>query len=487
MNDTMTSAAASGPMEAPPKPGVAPSEPLQRPRRRGIFGWLLRCCWGLFKWIILPAAVLWVLAEVSGHIHFARNLSAIRDRGDPVSPSDFVTDEVPPERDAFAPLVDHLDTWGAISVPKPLGMLARFPLRPDEAEAAAEFAEQARPLVEAFAATAPRNRAHWHELDPSRSKDSFLVLTQVRQKLLFSMDDAAHRGDWQTQQRLGREMLRLFEIGRDANDFAVLVLTDAMVEFVERHVMYAAAMPDDMLSDPQGSVRQVIMPFALNDEQVRSHMSRHISFSRAMSVSGFTAQNGWFSSPLSPALWHGAALGVAESDRVQAMLDALDPRELHTLGMVYMYWPYAILAEGRSWTSFMSAASTAMGFQLAARQRTAAVGLACLIYRAERGSLPEKLEDLVPAYLPAVPVDPYSREGEAIRLFADAERYTVYSIGKDMKDNGGAIVELKPSPQGGMPRFSEPPDIGVELRDRVHPVDRFLARQAAQAEPAASE
>ena len=54
-------------------------------------------------------------------------------------------------------------------------------------------------------------------------------------------------------------------------------------------------------------------------------------------------------------------------------------------------------------------------------------------YRRETGELPASLEELVPAYLAAVPVDPF--DGKPMKV--DRERGIVYSVGRDGVDDGG--------------------------------------------------
>jgi hypothetical protein len=49
-----------------------------------------------------------------------------------------------------------------------------------------------------------------------------------------------------------------------------------------------------------------------------------------------------------------------------------------------------------------------------AERRSAAVSLAVRMYRTDRGKWPTKLEDLVPAYLPAVPADPFHDDGRRL-------------------------------------------------------------------------
>ena len=70
-----------------------------------------------------------------------------------------------------------------------------------------------------------------------------------------------------------------------------------------------------------------------------------------------------------------------------------------------------------------------------ARVDTARVALAALRYKAERGRLPDRLDDLVPAFLDAVPPGPF--DAKALRYRKDAAGFTVYAIGSDGKDHGG--------------------------------------------------
>jgi hypothetical protein len=63
-------------------------------------------------------------------------------------------------------------------------------------------------------------------------------------------------------------------------------------------------------------------------------------------------------------------------------------------------------------------------------------------YRADRGSPPATLDELVPAYLPRLPVDPYAADGKfRYRVLGtpDAQKrtYLVYSVGLDGKDDNG--------------------------------------------------
>jgi hypothetical protein len=78
-------------------------------------------------------------------------------------------------------------------------------------------------------------------------------------------------------------------------------------------------------------------------------------------------------------------------------------------------------------------------------------------YQHARGELPASLAGLVPQYLPAVPTDPF--DGQPLRFVAKPDGVALYSIGRDLKDDGGVdpeqtgepdvVVRLKTKPEPG--------------------------------------
>jgi hypothetical protein len=71
----------------------------------------------------------------------------------------------------------------------------------------------------------------------------------------------------------------------------------------------------------------------------------------------------------------------------------------------------------------------------AARQ-IVSTAIALKRYRMKHGSFPEKLSDLVPEFLAAVPHDPV--DGQSLRYQKkSAGTYLLYSIGENAKDDGG--------------------------------------------------
>jgi hypothetical protein len=73
-----------------------------------------------------------------------------------------------------------------------------------------------------------------------------------------------------------------------------------------------------------------------------------------------------------------------------------------------------------------------------ALQRVTMTALALRLYRKENGRYPENLRQLVPKYLPSVPIDPY--DGKPIRYRKLQKGFKVWSVGGNRKDDGGVKV-----------------------------------------------
>ena len=65
--------------------------------------------------------------------------------------------------------------------------------------------------------------------------------------------------------------------------------------------------------------------------------------------------------------------------------------------------------------------------------------LALKAYKLEKGKLPATLAELVPDYLDSVPLDDY--DGQPMRY--NAAKKVVYSVGKDLKDDGGSTTRAE--------------------------------------------
>ena len=80
--------------------------------------------------------------------------------------------------------------------------------------------------------------------------------------------------------------------------------------------------------------------------------------------------------------------------------------------------------------------SYVLHFAAVAARRMAAVALAIRLYKIDHGdAFPRTLDELAPAYLKAVPADPFRADGKALGYRAD--RRFIYSVGLDGVDDGG--------------------------------------------------
>ena len=94
-----------------------------------------------------------------------------------------------------------------------------------------------------------------------------------------------------------------------------------------------------------------------------------------------------------------------------------------------------------------------------ARTRASAGGVAVARYRRDHaGAMPDTLQTLVPGYLPAPLIDPFS--GGELKFRHDGVGYKIYSIGSNRKDDGG---EWERSSDLQLSRRGNPLDIGIEV------------------------
>jgi hypothetical protein len=82
--------------------------------------------------------------------------------------------------------------------------------------------------------------------------------------------------------------------------------------------------------------------------------------------------------------------------------------------------------------------------------------LALKAYKLDKGRLPETLEQLVPEYLDAVPIDDF--DGKPVRY--NAAKKIIYSVGKDLEDNGGTtkqeFIDASIKERGFDPKDADP-------------------------------
>ena len=101
-----------------------------------------------------------------------------------------------------------------------------------------------------------------------------------------------------------------------------------------------------------------------------------------------------------------------------------------------------------------------------AQARASAAAVAVARYRqAHDGTLPDSLRALIPEYLAAPLVDPYT--GQELKYAHDGASYKVYSLGANRTDDGGTW-DLRSDLQ--TTRRGDPPDVGIAVgRPTDHP------------------
>jgi hypothetical protein len=88
---------------------------------------------------------------------------------------------------------------------------------------------------------------------------------------------------------------------------------------------------------------------------------------------------------------------------------------------------------------YSSARAVVLHYRSIAQRRMAAAALAVRLYEVDHGRRPATLDELVPDYLDAVPLDLFADDGRAIRYRPDADPPILYVRGVDA-DHGGKIA-----------------------------------------------
>ena len=102
--------------------------------------------------------------------------------------------------------------------------------------------------------------------------------------------------------------------------------------------------------------------------------------------------------------------------------------------------------------------AVALHHRITAHLRSAKAVLAAERFRLDTGRLPKSLEELVPTYFEALPVDPFT--ATPLRFAVSDEGIVIYSIGEDLVDDGGLVARQKNRPHLR--------DVGVRLHKPEH-------------------
>ena len=96
--------------------------------------------------------------------------------------------------------------------------------------------------------------------------------------------------------------------------------------------------------------------------------------------------------------------------------------------------------------SFANASKNVLRYET--RRELTIAALAIERFRRQHGRLPAKLADLMPGFVSAVPVD--RMDGNPLRYRVNADgTFTLWSIGEDLKDDGGDGSDAVPAARMG--------------------------------------
>lgn len=124
-----------------------------------------------------------------------------------------------------------------------------------------------------------------------------------------------------------------------------------------------------------------------------------------------------------------------------------------------------------------------------AKRRMAATALALRLFALDHGRAAERLDELVPRYLPAVPIDPFDPAGGPIRYRAAMPRPVLYSLGENGVDDSNDWIDALRDPTSPFvsPYHQIQTDIVFELRRENFPRWRFRPQVPDESEQRADD
>jgi hypothetical protein len=107
-------------------------------------------------------------------------------------------------------------------------------------------------------------------------------------------------------------------------------------------------------------------------------------------------------------------------------------------------------------------------------RRVAALRLAMRLYQIDHdGRFPARLDDLVPNYIPSVPLDLFAADGRAL-AYRSSPAPLIYSVGDDGADDGGDITPTTNRPPTTAPAGSPDDTHFWTRRDILFPLPRYV-------------
>lgn len=455
--------------------------------------WTRRIGWTLVILVIVlfTAHALWTSIAAS---RLSRRITAIRDAGEPIDPKDF-----------NHTILDSANNVGADILAA--GKLIDPNTQPwkyfDDRQFTLPLSDQERQTLDAFVTA---NAAAVKRLDVSKGKTGLEWEIDYSQPLAWQnkfpemafaryiASAAAMQGLWEHEHGNDKAAIGRFDqlllIGRFADRHPTLVghLVSINMDELAMHWMSRIAPelkigngPNDV--SPQ-DLRRIVDQLT-GDDEIRLNTLQAIRGERMMDLDVVRAMlNG---TPVPPA-WSGLGTNLpgplryfarpvyltTGSGIVQHMTSTLDAAKENSWPAVKAKLPPIIITKSPinqlqwSLTPSMERALLTHFEGLTDRHLTA-VALAVRTYALDHdGQFPAKLEDLVPTYISAVPVDPMRADHKPLGYRPDPKQPLTYSVGTDGIDNGGSQAD----PSGRRKPLANQAPNEWYLNDRVLPLYR---------------
>jgi hypothetical protein len=346
-------------------------------------------------------------------------------------------------------------------------------LSPEQYRELRQLLDRLRPALDAAARLPdlPRGR---HRIEYQRDPMNTILNDQQRVRgigTLFRLDATRHAHDRDPALAL-RSCLGAVNAGRSIGDepFAVSQLVRIACVVLPCQAIERVLAQTEPSADELRRVQVALQAEDRDDDMLVIARGERAVLHELFDAleSGDTIFNEFSGGPTSPS-WQERLYGFAMRDRLRGehpLLLRLMTEQVERAGLPFheQIAPEGIfVAEVRAlprWSLCRIMVPPLSKVAEASRRKHACVrAMAALLaterYRIERGTWPEALEQLVPDFLSAVPLDP--ADGEPLRYRRLPDGVVVYGLGQDGKDDGGNVHCENPTLPGC--------DLGYQLWD----------------------
>ena len=435
----------------------------------------------LWHGIVVLLLLLFVSFRVSGSLKLKKQLKVLRDQGYPVTLEELdrwynIPEGAKNAGDVYTAAFSNYVKWDKDAQRElPVFGKASLPGRTEPLDAST------RRLVEKFLSDNEKTLELLHEAASIEHCRHPIDLTKGTVDLMGGPGSPA---PWVEDMHAGRRLLRLETLSHCENQDSDKALKSiranfALAEFIGAPLLIHRLVHNSVQSRTYKSIDRILNRMQLTDEQLLSLSAwikesrnddgyikalvgeRCIGLSAFQGPAGQTTEQMGAGGGKAPILMLGfwKMLGLHYRDAVgyiglmQEYIDAMElPSDERLLVFDSIQEDVDSGKRGGLLTRLLwpaLARTLDIDTRCTAEALAAQTTIAVERYRRAEGRLPESLENLVPAYMEAVPKDPF--DGRRLRYFSREKGFVVYSVGDDLTDNGGAERDGRGRDRRGKP------------------------------------